>query len=342
MTGAPAAAAAATAAGAVTVPTYRGEVPGGSLGTVLMHEHVFVRAPELDAEFPHPEWDADRAVQAAARGMDELWELGVRTLVDLTVPGLGRDVGLVAQAAARTRLQVVAATGWYTDALLPLALREHAPGRLVDGSDPLVDMFLRDVTRGIAGTGVRAGVLKVMSGPPGFTLDVTRVWDAAAHVHRTTGVPVVTHSDPAVRNGLDQVRVLRDREVDLTRTVIGHSGDSTDLDYLLALLDTGVILGMDRFGMTHTGDDGTRTAVLAELVRRGFAEQLVLSQDCAFYSRVTPPSWRRTHAPSWSHAYLLRVVLPRLERAGIDPDDVETMMVRAPRRILAGERGDEP
>lgn len=325
--------------GTGVVPTFRGDVPAAELGWALTHEHVFVRAPELDAEYPHPEWDADAAVHAAVRGLEDLYALGVRTLVDLTAPGLGRDVALVRRVAARVPVHLVAATGWYTTDVLPQALRAHGPGRLVGGADPLLEMFRRDVTEGIAGTGVRAGVVKVASGAAGFTDDVTRAWEAAATVHGETGVPVVTHSEPAARGGLDQVRLLASRGVDPGRTVVGHSGDSTDLDYLLALLDTGVTLGFDRFGMPHTGDDETRLGLLLELLRRGYAAQLVLSQDSAFYSRTTPPSWRREHAPTWTHDTVARTVVPRLTRAGVDPRDVETMTVHNARRILARDGG---
>ena len=41
-------------------------------------------------------------------GLEELWGLGVRTVVDLTVPGLGRDVELVARVAERVRVNLVA------------------------------------------------------------------------------------------------------------------------------------------------------------------------------------------------------------------------------------------
>jgi phosphotriesterase-related protein len=321
------------------VPTYRGVVSGADLGRTLTHEHLFVRAPELDGDYPDPEWDADGAVEAAVRGLDELYRLGVRTVVDLTVPGLGRDVALVRRVAERTRVNLVAATGWYADDVLPPYFRAHGPGRLVGGPDPLVEMFLRDVTEGIGDSGVRAGVLKVVTGAPGLTPDVTRVLDAAARVHRETGVPISTHSDPARRNGLDQARFFAQRGVDPARLVIGHSGDSEDLEYLLALLDTGVTLGMDRFGMAHTGDDEKRIGTVVELLGRGHADQLVLSQDCAFYSRVTPPSWRRVHTPAWTHDHLSRRIVPRLVEAGVGPGDLRTMMVDNARRLLTGETG---
>jgi phosphotriesterase-related protein len=312
-------------------------VAGADLGWTLTHEHLFVLAPELDRDYPHPEWDAERAVETAVGGLAELYRLGVRTVVDLTVPGLGRDVALVRRVAERTPVHLVAATGWYTDDVLPPYFRTHGRGRLVGGPEPLVGMFHRDVTDGIGGAGVRAGVIKVVTGAPGLTPDVTRVLEAAAEVHRATGVPISTHSDPALHTGLDQARFLTGRGVDPARLVIGHSGDSEDLDHLLALVDTGVTLGMDRFGMVHTGDDEKRTRIVLELLARGCADRLVLSQDCAFFSRVTPPSWRREHTPSWTHDHLSRRIVPRLLEAGADPRDVERMMVDNPRRFLAGE-----
>lgn len=321
------------------VPTYRGPVAADALGRTLTHEHLFVLSPDLDREYPHPEWDREAAVATAVAGLEDLWGLGVRTVVDLTVPGLGRDAALVAEVARQVRVHLVAATGWYTDDVLPPFFRTHGPGRLVGGPDPLVDLFRRDVLEGIGDTGVRAGMLKVVTDRPGFTPDVTRVMEAAATVHRETGVPVTTHSNPATRNGLDQVRFLLDRGVDPERLVIGHSGDSEDLDYLLALLDTGVTLGMDRFGMAHTGDDRKRVGTVLALLARGYAGQLVLSHDSAYFSRVTPPSWRRRHTPHWTHDHLDRRIVPELLERGARQEDIDTMMTSNPRRLLAGRSG---
>ncbi|MFC5729385.1 MULTISPECIES: phosphotriesterase family protein [Nocardioides] len=326
------------AAPAAVVPTYRGPVAAGDLGWTLTHEHLFVLSPELDREYPHPEWDADLAVERAVAGLEELWNLGVRTVVDLTVPGLGRDTSLVARVAARVRVNLVASTGWYADEVLPPYFRTHGPGRLVGGPEPLVEMFRRDVTEGIGDSGVRAGMLKVVTDAPGMTADITRVMDAAATVHVETGVPVTTHSNPHTRNGLDQAGFLTERGVDPAHVVIGHSGDSDDLDYLLALLDTGVTLGMDRFGMAHTGSDEQRVAVVLDLLDRGYAQQLVLSHDSAYFSRVTPPSWRQVNTPHWTHDHLSRRIVPQLLERGARQEDLHTMMITNPRRLLAPAR----
>ncbi|WP_051218541.1 phosphotriesterase family protein [Nocardioides insulae] len=322
------------AAGA-TVPTYRGTVGAGVLGRTLMHEHVFVRSPELDVDYPHPEWDQVSAVETAVRGLEDLYDLGIRTVVDLTVPGLGRDVALVARVAARVRVNLVAATGWYTDDVLPPFFRTHGPGRLVGGTDPLTDFFLRDVQHGIGTSGVRAGVVKVVTDAPGMTPDVTRILTAAATVHAETGVLISTHSNPALGTGLDQARFLLDRAVRADHLIIGHSGDSTDLDQLRRLLGMGVTLGFDRFGMAHTGEDQQRVDTLLTLLGEGYAGQLVVSHDAAYFSRVTPPSWRRSHTPHWTHDHLSRRILPLLLERGARQEDLDTMMIDNPARLLA-------
>jgi phosphotriesterase-related protein len=316
------------------VETFAGPVAADDLGPTLLHEHLFVVHPELDLNFPHPEWDEDAAVERAVRDLTRLHALGVRTFADLTVPGLGRDVARVARVAERVPLNVVAATGWYTADVLPAFFRTHGPGALVRGSEPLVDYFRRDVTEGVAGTGVRAAVLKVVTDEPGVTPDVERVLGAAAVVQRETGVPILTHANPAFRTGLAQQEFFRRHGVPLERVVVGHCGDSADLDHLRELMDAGSTIGMDRFGMEHVLPDEQRVAVVLELLRQGYAERMILSHDAAVFSRVTPPAWRAAHAPHWHFENLSRRVLPMLRAGGASEADLHTMLVLNPARLL--------
>jgi phosphotriesterase-related protein len=318
------------------VPTFTGDVSGDELGPTLIHEHVFVRSPELDRDLPHPEWDEGAAVEAAVAAFERLHGLGIRTVVDLTVPGLGRDVDLVARVAARVRVRIVASTGYYTPDVLPLAIRTRGPGRLTGGPDPLVELFVGDIERGIAGTGIRAGMIKVVSDAAGLTPDVRRVFEAAAVAHRRTGVPITTHSHAPSRGGLAQQHLLAALGVPLDRVVIGHSGDSGDLDYLAELADRGSVLGFDRFGMEHVRPDAERIGTLLALLHRGYADRIVLSHDAAVFSRVTPPSWRSAHAPHWHFEHLHRRILPSLREAGVDDATVRQLVVGNPARILAG------
>lgn len=324
-----------TAAG--EVQTFRGPVRASDLGPTLAHEHVFVHEPELDLDLPHPEWDEDAAVEEAAAGLERLWGLGIRTVVDLTVPGLGRDVARVSRVAARTRVHLVAATGWYVTDVLPLSLRARGPGRLLGGPEPLEELFVRDVEEGIAGTTVQAAVLKVVTDAAGLTADVRRVLEAAAATHRRTGVPVSTHTHPPSRNARAQLDHLRLNGVDPRRVVLGHCGDTDDVDYLRDLADTGATLGMDRFGMEHVLPDEVRVATVLRLLALGYGDRMVLSHDAAWFSRVTPPSWRRAHAPHWHAENLPRRIVPLLRAGGAGEDDLHRLLVANPARLLARE-----
>ena len=319
------------------VHTFRGPIDPIDLGPTLMHEHVFVRNPELEANLPDAEWDRHTAVDRAVSGLAELHALGLGTIVDLTVPGLGRDVRLVAEVAERTPINLVAATGWYTPNVLPTYFAFHGPGRAIDEADPLIRMFTRDIREGIGGTSVRAGMIKVMADADGMTPDVTRVMAAAAAAHGETGVTITTHSHPPSRNGLAQQAFLIERGVPAERIVIGHSGDSEDLGYLRMLMDNGSTIGMDRFGMEQVLADDRRVRTVVALLELGYADRMVLSHDAAFYSHVTPPSWRAAAAPRWRMDTISRTILPMLRAAGASAEAIDQMLVANPRRLLEVE-----
>ena len=236
--------------------------------------------------------------------------------------------------AERVPVNLVAATGWYTPDVLPTYFRFHGPERLIDGADPLIEMFVGDIRVGIGGTDVRAGMLKVMTDVEGFTPDVTRVMTAAAVAHQETGVAITTHSHPASRNGIEQQRFLLDHGVRAERMVIGHCGDTSDIAYLRAIMDEGSTIGMDRFGMDHVLPVEDRVRTVVQLVELGYSDRMVLSHDAAFYSHVTPPSWRVNHAPFWRMDTIHRRVIPMLHDAGIPTETVSKMLVDNPRRLL--------
>lgn len=320
--------------GSGVVQTYRGPRGPMDLGTTLIHEHIFVRNPELELSLSFPEWNETAMVDRAVDSLVALHSLGIRTVVDLTVPGLGRDVRLVGRVAERVPVNLIAATGWYGAAGLPTYFDFNGPDRLVGGPDPFIEQFVRDIEVGIGGTDVRAGMIKVMSGPAGITSDVARVMTAAAVAHRQTGVSITTHSHPASRNGLEQQAFLGAHGVALDRLIIGHSGDSEDLDYLRELMDNGSTIGMDRFGMEHVLDDGRRLQTVLALLEHGYADRMVLSHDAAVYSHVTPPSWRARVDPNWHMENLPRHVLPRFRQAGVSQDELDQMLVHNPKRLL--------
>jgi phosphotriesterase-related protein len=316
------------------VETFRGPVSPDQLGVTLIHEHIFVRNSELEVNLPDSEWNPSDAVEIAVKHLTGLYEQGIRTVVDLTVPGLGRDVQLVSTVAERVPINLIAATGWYTPNVLPTYFQFHGPGRTIDRADPLIDLFIGDIRNGIAGGKIRAGMIKVMTDVEGITPDAARVMSAAAIAHKETGVTITTHSHPASRNGLEQQAFLCERGVAADRIILGHSGDSEDLEYLRTLMDNGSTIGMDRFGMEHVLSDERRVRTVVALLELGYAHRMVLSHDAAFYSHVTPPSWRMTAAPRWRMDTISKRVVPMLRDAGVSSEELAQMLVDNPRRLL--------
>lgn len=143
----------------LSVPTVRGPVAAGDLGSVLMHEHVFVLTEELRRSLPES-WDEQQQIDDAVARLTALAPVGVSTIVDPTVIGLGRDVRRVAAVNERVDLNIVVATGIYTLTDVPYYFRYHGPGTLLGGPERMTELFVREITEGIAGTGIKAAFLK--------------------------------------------------------------------------------------------------------------------------------------------------------------------------------------
>jgi phosphotriesterase-related protein len=323
----------------VSVSTVRGA--SESLGMTLMHEHVFGLSPEILWNWPDiPEgWDLERRAAEAADKLNAVKAAGIDTIVDLTVIGLGRYIPAVQRVAELTDVNIVVATGLYTYDALPPYFGNRGPGMLFGGEDRLAAFFVRDITEGIGRTGVKAGMLKCATGRPGITPGVERVIRAVAEAHLETGVPITTHSESSTRNGLDQQKLLASLGVDLRRVIIGHAGDSTDLDYLCELAAAGSYLGMDRFGIEFTSFED-RVATVAALCARGLAGQLVLSHDSyCFNDRFDPETVAERH-PNYHLLHIPHDVLPALRAQGVTDEQIRTMLADNPRRIFS--LGDAP
>ena len=314
------------------VETARGPMHASDLGRTLMHEHVFIADMDVRHNYPSTWGDDDARVASAIQKLDELKSLGIDTVVDLTVVGLGRDIPRLAQVAGRTSMQIVVATGLWSLDTLP----HYFDSRVLrpDYVDTMTEMFEKDVTEGIADTGVRAGVLKCAVDEAGLNPGLEMVLRAVARVHLRTGIPISTHTHAATRRGLEQQRIFTEEGVDLSRVVIGHSGDTTDLEYLEALLAAGSYLGVDRFGVNVLLPLEERVRVVAELCRRGHAGKLVLSHDASCYNHHIPEEVLTTVVPSWHFRHIPDDVLPALQEAGVSDLEIHQMLVDNPRAIL--------
>jgi len=321
-----------------TINTVRGSIDAAGLGVTLMHEHIFVLSTEIMQNYPETWGDEEKRVAEAVARLNELSSHGIKSVVDLTVVGLGRYIPRIKRVAAQTSVNIIVATGIYTYNDIPFYFHFRGPGTPFEGPEPMIDMFVRDIQQGIADTGVKAGILKCATDSPGMTKGVERVLRAVAQAHRQTGVPISTHTHARSKRGLEQQRVFREEGVDLSRVVIGHSGDTTDLDYLQELIANGSYLGMDRFGIDTILPFEERVNTVAQLCERGHANKLVLSHDAACFNDWLPERDLPAILPNWHYLHIHNDVIPALKKRGVTHEQLQTMLVENPRAIF--ERQD--
>src|SRR4051812_38854645 len=189
------------------VQTVRGEVDTSALGTTLMHEHVFVLNPDVQLNHPD-EWNEEERVADAVKKLTALKESGVDTIVDPTVIGLGRYVPRIERINAEVDLNIIVATGVYTYQDVPFWFHHRGPALDPALPDPMLAMFVRDLTEGIPGTNVKAAFLKCAIDAQGLTPGVEQVMRAVARAHLQTGAPITVHTHPGTRAGLQVQRVM--------------------------------------------------------------------------------------------------------------------------------------
>jgi phosphotriesterase-related protein len=313
------------------VETVRGPIEPAALGPTLMHEHVFVLDPEALQNYGRvwgaSYWDEDVRVADAIQKLRRLREGGIHTIVDPTVPGLGRFIPRIQRINAEVDLNIVVATGVYAFLELPmfLANRSH---------DVVVELFVREIREGIDDTGVKAAFLKCAVEEHGIIGDVPRILAAIAAASVETGAPVMVHTNAPARTGLLALDALTAAGVPPERIVIAHAGDSNDLDYLRAIADTGAALGCDRFSIEHFNPDVRRIETLAALAAEGYADRVHLGHDAAcFYDFMFQNPYFVDERPDYLH--ILKEVIPRLRDAGVTEKQVDQMLVENPQRYFA-------
>jgi phosphotriesterase-related protein len=310
-----------------TVETALGPIETTNLGFTLSHEHIISGTLSIRLNWPHL-FNREEAIILAREKLNEAYEAGVRTVVDLTTFDLGRDVATIREVAEGTKMQIILATGIHLR--IPRYFERKVP-------DHIVELFVMDIEEGIAGTGVKAAAIKVATEDE-VTPQIELMLRAAALTHRATGAPIMTHSNPFIGTGTNQQDIFEEEGVDLSRVVIGHSGDTEDLDYLTGIMDRGSTIGMDRYG-THLGaDTEKRTDVIAKLCRRGYADRMVLSHDASSFSLNMPSHIRAERFPEWNYLTIPTKVIPGLVKRDIPAEQIETLTTRNLRRIFEQQR----
>jgi phosphotriesterase-related protein len=198
--------------------------------------------------------------------------------------------------------------------------------------------FVREIEEGIAGTKIKAGMLKSASDFEGVTPPQEVALRAISRAHKKTGVPIAIHSYHPGRIALQQLQILKEEGVDLRRVKVDHSNDTTDIEYLLGILKEGCFLGLDRYPGRMVSPL-SRTKIMKALIDAGYADHLCPSHDCGL-AYVLPesetPEHREENNPH-RYLYMKKVVFPWLREMGLAESVISRICIDGPRNFFEGK-----
>jgi phosphotriesterase-related protein len=302
------------------IRTVLGDVDAAEVQAVVPHEHTLLwqdRSVSMEAYLAQALPPFRRRLRAEFR---RLLARGCNCFVDCnTTGGLTIPEELVAASEA-TGMHLVTATGFYVGRSLPGWAKRASV-------DTLAERLLRDVRDGIGGTAARAGALKAASNTYELSPVEERTFAAVAKVHRETGLPITTHTTKGARAHVDFFRAHR---VELDRVALGHI-EVDPWEDTLAVAREGVMFLFTNFGGRQWVPEDMVIAQIADLVRRGFVGQIMISVDMYLYYATGRLRQR------WPGGYvqLLDRVVPRLLKAGLKASEVDRIMHDNPVRHLA-------
>ena len=258
---------------------------------------------------------------------------GGRTIVETTPCGLGRDPEALIEISRRTGVNVVAASGVHRESYY---LDTH--WRFHYSVDELIDLWRAEVQEGMELSGyegplvrrseARAGILKVGTDYQNIAPATRRAAEAAAAVHRLTGVPILTHAEQGTMM-LEQVEMFRSFGVQPEHLIISHADRNPDWVVHRDVAQTGAFLQYDSMGRVKYFPESTVVALLQKMCELNLETQIVLGGDNA------RRSYWKAYGGGPGMSYIPRAFLPRLRREGLSDEQIARMTTINPGRAFA-------
>ena len=286
--------------------------PTRAIGFTLPHEHTGIYLWHIPNRWDY--WELTPDEDLIADELRDFRRRGGSTLVELTLPGVGRDPERLRRLASRTGVQIVMGCGWYREAYYP-------PEARIDrrSVDDLAAELIGELRDGVARHGRAAG-------------DHRRDRDRQAVGQRPRGAGASgrrprrardrhgDHAPTACRSpvALAQLRIFEEEGVDPARVVIGHADSYPVLDHYLAILDRGANLQFDFLGhrfQTEEAEEPRLVEHIVELLERGCGRQLLLSQDVCHNSQLKAQG-------GFGYTYLQQHFLPTLRTAAVGEGEI--------------------
>jgi predicted metal-dependent phosphotriesterase family hydrolase len=339
------------------VHTVLGPVAPDKLGVTLMHEHApLVDWSELYEAPAAPVAPVrEKMLAETARLLDRFHaslspDDGPGAIVETTPIRVGRDPQLLVDLARRTKVHIIACTGFWCEALAPQHPWAARLSVNPDGVNQMAGLFVREITKGMEDprgtwgerfTDVRAGIIKI--GTSTHMRPSERVCHiAAALASRETGCPVTTHTTKG--GGLEEAELLLKHGAAPGRIIIGHQGHQDDREhdeadeYHRQIARLGCYVQFDRVDHNDYGIE-KQARQIARLVEAGFVDQLLVSHDHSpyYFPKFTaenkrPEDWKALEP---DYTTVTTKLVEGLRTLSISKADIRRILVDNPRRVLA-------
>lgn len=324
-----------------TVETVTGPISVDQLGKTLIHEHFIFGYPGFQGDVTLGAFNEAEALEQAI-AIARLWQsYGVQTVVDPTPNECGRDPLFLKKISEATGLQIICATGYYYEGEGAPPYFKFRQG-LGTAEEDIYQMFKAEITEGIAGTGIKPGIIKLASSRDRITDYESMFFRAAARVQQETGTVILTHTQEGTM-GPEQAKMLIELGADPSKIIIGHMCGNTDPEYHKAVLDQGVRIGFDRFGiqvLVGAPFDNQRVETLLSLIGQGYEDQILLAHDLVNIWLGRPPVMNEQVTQimeNWHPANIFENILPVLREQGVTETQIDKMLGGNAVSLFAGE-----
>ncbi|HUV51541.1 MAG TPA: aryldialkylphosphatase [Dehalococcoidia bacterium] len=262
---------------------------------------------------------------------------GGGTIVDQTNIGIGRDPEALARISRATGLNIIMGSGYYVDD--PRFREERAAKSEVDIAQEIVN----DITAGADGTKIHSGIIGELGCSYPLRNTEKKVLRAGALAQQEIGAALWVHPGRNEKSPIECMEALAEAGADLSRVVICHMDRCGFLlETRRQMLEAGCHIEYDVFGLEgyyparvalsegHLPDmpnDVGRIKEIKQLIEIGYIKQILLSHDIGMKIQLVSYG-------GWGYGHLLREVVPLMKIYGITDEQIDTMMIVNPKKLL--------
>jgi phosphotriesterase-related protein len=316
----------------MVITTVTGDMAPEDLGFCQSHEHLWT------AGYPgtvNPDLRIDDLEKSRAE-LERYRRAGGAALVDAQPPGCGRNALMLKALSEQSAVRIIASTGFHKMIYYPEGHWIYGAG-----AGALTRLFLEELSGGMyqgeamtlpdassgARTSCRAGQIKAALDAGSFTPWYEKCFTAATEAARASGAPLMVH----VEKGSDPLALadfLVKRGLAPEGLIFCHlDRAAADMSVHRELCRRGVYLEYDTIGRPKYHDDEYEAGIILDMVRDGYAGQLLMSLDS---TRARLSSYGGK--PGLDH--ILTRFIPLLRRRGLPETQIQAFFRENPARAF--------